>query len=63
MSALQEDKKLRTLTEKGLETLFREVQLILNSRPITRVSADPNDLRALSPLSILTGCVDPVLPY
>ena len=62
MSALQEDKKLRTLTEKGLETLFREVQLILNSRPITRVSADPNDLRALSPLSILTGCVDPVLP-
>ena len=62
MPALQEHKKLRTLTEKGLETLFREVQLILNSRPITRVSADPNDLRTLSPLSILTGCVDPVLP-
>ena len=51
MVSLMEDEKLRTLTDKGLETLFREVQLILNSDP-----------RALSPLSILTGYLDPVLP-
>ena len=62
MVSLMEDERLRTLTDKGLETLFREVQLILNSRPITRVSSDPSDPRALSPLSILTGYLDPVLP-
>ena len=62
LMSLMEDSKIRTFSEKGLETLFREVQLILNSRPITTVSSDPSDLRALSPLSILTGCIDPALP-
>ena len=63
LMSLMEDSKIRTLSEKGLETLFREVQLILNSRLIITASSDPSDLRALSLLSILTGCIDPALPF
>ena len=62
MTALMDDKKLHNLTNDGLETLFREIQLILNGRPLTRVSADPDDLCALTPSSILTGSVDAVFP-
>ena len=62
MTALMDDKKLHNLTDDGLETLFREIQLILNGRPLTRVSADPDDLCALTPNSILTGSVDAVFP-
>jgi len=60
--ALMDDKKLRTLTDDGLETLFREVQMILNKRPLTKTTNDPEDTRALSPQSILTGSLDPIYP-
>ena len=63
MTALMDDEKLHNLTDDGLETLFREIQLILNGRPLSRVSADPDDLCALTPKSILTGSVDAVSPY
>ncbi|KAL0196748.1 hypothetical protein M9458_005288, partial [Cirrhinus mrigala] len=41
------------LDEEGLQTLFCEVEAILNDRPITKVSEDPNDLEALTPNHIL----------
>lgn len=36
------------LDEEGLQTLFCEVEAILNDRPITKVSEDPNDSEALT---------------
>ena len=62
MTALMDDKKLHNLTDDGLETLFREIQFILNGRPLTRVSADPDDLCSLTPSSILTGSVVAAFP-
>ena len=62
MTCLMDDKKLRTLTDEGLRTLFCEIQMILNRRPLTRASPDPNDLKALCPQNILTGAVDDAFP-
>lgn len=52
----------QTLTEESLHTLFCEAEAIVNSRPITRVSEDPNDLRALSPMQLLTLKGDYAVP-
>ncbi|KAL3967647.1 phylloquinone omega-hydroxylase/docosahexaenoic acid omega-hydroxylase [Sarotherodon galilaeus] len=41
------------LDEEGLHTLLCEVEAIINSRPISRVSTDPNDLEALTPNHLL----------
>ena len=62
MTAIMDDKKLRTVTDDGLQTLFREIQSILNERPLTRASTDPDDFRALSPQTILKGTVDAIYP-
>ena len=43
-----DDKKLHNLTDDGLETLFKEIQLILNERRLTRVITDASDLCALT---------------
>ena len=48
--------------EEGLQTLMCEVEAILNSRPITSISSDPNDLEPLTPNHILTGKSKVVLP-
>jgi hypothetical protein len=42
------------LDDEALVTLFCEAESVVNSRPITPVSNDPNDLAALSPQQILT---------
>jgi hypothetical protein len=42
-----------TLNDETLNTVFCEVEKILNDRPITRVSSDPNDLEALTPNHLL----------
>lgn len=41
------------VNEETLTTFLVEVEKILNSRPITQVSSDPNDLEALTPNYIL----------
>ena len=43
----------QTLTEESLVTLMCEVENIVNGRPITPVSDDPNDLNALTPNHLL----------
>ncbi len=45
--------RLKTLDEEGLNTVLCEVEAILNSRPITKASTDPNDLTALTPNHLL----------
>ena len=40
---------MRTVDDYRLWTLFAEVEYTLNSRPLTAVSDDPNDLTALTP--------------
>ena len=43
----------QTLSDDGLATLFAEVESVLNSRPLTRSSSDPNDLTCLTPNHLL----------
>ena len=56
------DRYWRTLNDEGLARLLKEVELILNCRPLTRVSTDPDDFRALTPMTLLNGCIEPGLP-
>ena len=50
------------LDDEGLQTLFCEVEAILNDRPLTKVSDDPNDLEALTPNHILLLKGKPIFP-
>lgn len=52
----------QTLDDERLHTLFCEVESIINDRPITRVSNDPNDIEALTPNHLLLMKRQPVLP-
>ena len=52
----------QTLDDEGLQTIFCEVEAILNDRPITRVSDDPDDLEALTPNHILSLKGKPIMP-
>ena len=45
--------KEQVLTDDSLTTLFAEVESILNSRPLTRTSSDPNDMNCLTPNHLL----------
>ena len=43
----------QTLDDDGLHTVMCEVEAILNDRPITQLSDDPNDMEALTPNHLL----------
>jgi len=62
MDAIMSDNKTRTLSDEGLVTLFKEIEYILNCRPLTRVNSNPNDVDTLSPIMLLTGATAPGLP-
>ena len=50
------------LDDEGLVTLLCEVENIINSRPLTSVSSDPQDLNPITPNQILLLRSTPVLP-
>ena len=45
----------RTPSDFEMLTILTEVECIINNRPLTRVTDDPEDLRTLSPQCILSG--------
>ena len=47
--------KDRTFTEDCLHTFLCKVEAVLNSRPLTAISDDINDLEPLTPNHLLTG--------
>ena len=54
--------KQQTLDDEMLQTAFCEVETILNDRPITTASGDPNDLEPLTPNHLLQLNSKPLLP-
>ncbi|XDV54607.1 hypothetical protein PO909_022856, partial [Leuciscus waleckii] len=54
--------KTQILDEESLATVFCEAEAIVNSRPITKASTDPQDLEALTPNHLLLLKSQPLLP-
>ncbi len=54
--------KQQRLDDDGLQTVMCEAEAILNDRPITKLSDDPNDLEPLTPNHILLMKGNPSLP-
>ena len=54
--------KEQALEDEGLMTLMCEVESIINGRPISKVSDDPNDVEALMPNHLLLLRSGPTLP-
>jgi hypothetical protein len=52
----------KQLTEDEMHTVIRQVSTILNSRPITSLSSDPNDLEPLTPGHFIYGGSSKNLP-
>lgn len=50
------------MDEESLHTVFCETEAIINSRPITKASLDPNDLEALTPNHLLLLKTSSTLP-
>lgn len=47
--------KNQVLTDEVLSTAFAEVEWLVNSRPLTEVSSDLDDLQALTPNQFILG--------
>ena len=54
--------KQQVLDDDGLHTLLCEVESIINDRPITKISDDPNDLEPLTPNHLLLMRKQPDFP-
>lgn len=54
LSNLMQEHRSHALDDEALHTLMCEVESIINSRPLTTPSNDPNDLNPLTPNDILT---------
>jgi hypothetical protein len=54
--------KGQTLNDESLRTLFCEIEAVVNDRPITRVSDNPNDLDVLTPNHLLLLKTKPYMP-
>lgn len=54
--------KVQNLDEDGFHTVLCEVESIINGRPLTNSSPDPNDLEALTPNHLLLLKTSPSLP-
>ncbi len=52
----------QTLDDEALQTVLCEAEAILNDRPISKLSNDPNDLEALTPNHLLLMKGNPALP-
>lgn len=50
------------LTYEEVTTLLTQIEAVLNSRPISPLSDDPDDLNALTPGHFLIGCAPTVIP-
>lgn len=51
-----------TLTYEEFATLFIQIEVILNSRPLCPLSDDPSDLEALNPAHFLIRCFFSMIP-
>ncbi|KAI4884310.1 hypothetical protein NFI96_008914, partial [Prochilodus magdalenae] len=54
--------RMQNLDEEGLHTFLCEAEAILNSRPITTASNDPDDMEALTPNHLLLLKTRPSMP-
>ena len=52
----------QTVDDEGLVTLLCEMESIINGRPITTVSGDPNDPEPLTPNHLLLLRSEPQMP-
>ena len=52
----------RTVTDEVLRTVIVDVESLLSGRPLTHVSADPNDLLPLTPNNFLISQVQAQIP-
>ena len=52
-NALNTTLRNQVLDDERLETLFTEVENVINSRQLTHVSEDPSDMKALTPNDLL----------
>ena len=52
----------QVLRDETLSTFLTKVEALLNSRPLTYVSSEPDDLEALTPNYLLLGCANPWVP-
>lgn len=50
------------LDDESFHTVLCEIESILNDRPITKISEDPNDFEALTPDHLLLMKGKPALP-
>ena len=62
MNLIMADKRFKTLTDEGIQTLLKEIEYILNCRPLTELTDEVENTTALTPIMLLSGCVDPGYP-